>query len=441
MPRKARPMKRGRKPQGSTTTLKYVKNQPYIAEGVSLYLHHTTKRYYVGVYNSKLKKVEFRSLHTMNLKEAVELARTVYAVKKQVDDAAARLEAMSGNKQVETLQQAFEIALNRKLMERKLNPEQEAITKRHWSYFKAWMEKNAPSVTTWLEVTDTHVEAYIASLRFKAPKRGPRVGADGMKPASISRYTHPITMTSKAMNRLKPELYRVIKVNHLIPRSGREPKKYLTVEQAVKLYVWAKTNCRHNKQYAVLAIALGCFAGLRIKEVAALTSGDVTDGALTVRASKTDAGRRVVPLTKLAHEAWTDYMAALHPIPIAAASITGVPYTRISYKVKELLKQAAVALNDPDYARCSPREALRKTFANLMEEADVPEKYQRALFGHATPDSILHEHYREDPAILPDDMEHVKQRKLQRLRERAVVFMDTLIETFVENAQKKVATQ
>jgi integrase len=429
MPRRRHTQKRGRKPAGAATnSLRQVKKQPYIGEGFSLYLHHGTGRYYLAVYSERKKKLEFQSLKTMNLQEAVELARTIYAAaadqQKRLAPFIARHIAPS-----ETLEHAFELALAKKLTERRLNPEQEAITKRHWNYFLTWMRDNCPSVVSWAQLTDVHIEAYIADLKRKTPARGPRAGAIGMKPSSISRYMHPITMTSSVMHKLQPELYRLHHVNHMVPRAGREPKKYLTAEQSIKLYQWAKANCRSTRQYAVVAIALGCFAGLRIKEIVNLTLADVdiASGTLTVRVSKTEAGERVIPLTAIALDAWKDYVSELKVIPMQNVPVIDLPYTRISYKVKELLKLAAVALNDPDYAMCAPREALRKSFANLMEEAEVPEKYQRALFGHAAPDSILHEHYREDPAVLPNDMNHVKARKLDKLRTRAVVFIDQLI--------------
>jgi integrase len=436
MPQRRPINRRGKKPSKSTTTLRMV-DHPKIGDGsYKIYLHHTSRRYYLCRWNPRTRKLEFQSLRTMNLKEAVDLARAAYQAATDQQERLAPF-LFRHTEPTETLQQAFEMAFAKKLADRRLLPEQEAITKRHWGYFARWIADNCPSVKTWAHVTDMHIEGYVGYLKKRTPSRGPRIGKDGIKTASILRYLLPVNMVSKYMHKMRPELYRLHNVKFDKPPKQREPKKFLTPEQAVALYIWAKDSAGRKHQYAAVAIALGCFSGLRLKEIAMLTLADVDVSAktLTVHVSKSDAGMRVIPLTKIALSAWTGYVNNLRIVPVGNAPLYESHFTNLCYRVKHLLVKAAKALDVPDYARCSPREALRKTFANLMEECEIHDKFQRALFGHSANESVLHNNYREDPAILPGDMDHVKERKLEKLRSRAIVYLDEKIDTIIEKQQ------
>ncbi|MCV2351994.1 tyrosine-type recombinase/integrase [Paucibacter sp. Y2R2-4] len=125
-------------------------------------------------------------------------------------------------------------------------------------------------------------------------------------------------------------------------------------------------------------ILLGAYTGARIEELCSLTVSDCAGGMLTIKASKTGAGVRQVPIHSLIKplvasmgEAATD----TYLVPSSAAGKYGIrsdPLSKRFGKLKESL----------EFGKAHSFHSIRKTVATLLEQAGVPEGVAADILGH-----------------------------------------------------------
>lgn len=408
-------MKRGvkAKPVSATTSLRFVKK---VGEHVSLFLNHVSARYYYGVWNGQRKRMDIKSLKTKSLKDAGDMARVIDLQLQGIQRSLIPFLTPNMVQHHETIDQALEIGV----ASLDIMPRSRELMKYHCKYFKDWMAKEFPSNRLWVEITPQHVEAYARYLQ-----------RHGNKPNTAIKYMHPIRAASVAMHKKNPALYPKLSTVPFVEKQKRAPLKFLSLEQALKLYHYTAERCGSRYpmwRKAHLMVGLGCFLGLRPSEMARLSMDDVdtVNKVLTIRDSKTDSGARVIPMTDLAVDAWTRFVQSRKVRPVYNTDpVIHHDYLILGRFLRQVLRKATVELNDPDYARCAPHEAMRKTFCALLDQADVPDKYQDACVGHA-PATMRREHY-SNVACDPNDLEHVKRNKIEQLRLKAIEPVNELI--------------
>lgn len=166
-----------------------------------------------------------------------------------------------------------------------------------------------------------------------------------------------------------------------LPKLETKPAQHFTAEQARRFLDVA----RDDPLMALYALALG--TGLRRGEALALTWRDVdTDNrgrplGVRVRASKTIAGVRVVPLPAFAADSLA--LVDRKPGPIWTASPSYV-----SDHFQELCRRAGVPV--------ITFHSLRHTAATLMAEAGVSLEVRRWLLGHTRGDMTMRYSHESD---------------------------------------------
>jgi integrase len=167
------------------------------------------------------------------------------------------------------------------------------------------------------------------------------------------------------------------------------------LDAASKLDASARA-CRGQRR-ALLATLV--FAGLRIGEALSLRRSDIdlARGTITVRASKTDAGVRVVNILPTLRDELGAYLAGLDLVPAALVfgSSTGKRQSASNIRRRVLAKAVALAnkqaANDgtePLPEKLTPH-SLRRTFASLLFAIGEAPPYVMAQMGHTTPNLTL----------------------------------------------------
>jgi integrase len=137
---------------------------------------------------------------------------------------------------------------------------------------------------------------------------------------------------------------------------------------------------------APLAVLLG--AGLRVGELCALQALDVNmrAGLIVVRrdATKTDAGERTIPMLPLVRRALEQHLAE-HPaagMDLVFRTSRGTPQNPDNVRTRLLAPVLRRANADgAGVGHCTPH-TMRRTFASLLAELDVPPRRAMYLLGH-----------------------------------------------------------
>jgi integrase len=154
-------------------------------------------------------------------------------------------------------------------------------------------------------------------------------------------------------------------------------RRAFAADEMARLYQKASEGGKLDRDMADL-IAVVAFTGMRIEEAGALTVADCQGGVFTVRAAKTTAGVRqvpvhpqVAPLVARLIEASTDGFL----IPSTASGQYGVrtqPFTKRFGRLKTSL----------GFGPGHVFHSIRKTVATQLEQAGVPEGVAADILGH-----------------------------------------------------------
>ena len=173
---------------------------------------------------------------------------------------------------------------------------------------------------------------------------------------------------------------------------ARKPRRsWLSLDQAKALL----DNAGEHRPF----VAAGILGGLRVGELLSLRWADVAlgSGALTVRESKTDAGRRTVDLSPTLTEILAEWKATTRYAgsdELVFPTSRGTPQDRRN-AAKRWLAPAVDAANAklaeaelPAIEGCS-MHTLRRTFISLQLEAGAPVPYVMRQVGHTQPQVTL----------------------------------------------------
>jgi integrase len=136
--------------------------------------------------------------------------------------------------------------------------------------------------------------------------------------------------------------------------------------------LWQRTDDATAREILMLI-----YSGLRIGEYLALTPGDIDMDAriVTVRAAKTRAGRRRVPIAAKTAAMWADLRAARAAHPIRNPDTA---YTIFLPRMKDACAGLGISLHRP--------HDTRHTTATLLRLAGVDPYVTKVILGHATAD-------------------------------------------------------
>lgn len=163
---------------------------------------------------------------------------------------------------------------------------------------------------------------------------------------------------------------------------------------------------RERKGQRRALVATLAYAGLRIGEMLDLRWGDVdlARGTITVRASKTDAGVRVVNVLPALRDELVAYRASLADAPRDALAFgTSTGGRQSETNVRRRILQPAVKLANERLAkrnaeplpeRLTPH-SLRRTFASILVALGEDPAYVIAQLGHTDPTLTLRIYARE----------------------------------------------
>jgi integrase len=167
------------------------------------------------------------------------------------------------------------------------------------------------------------------------------------------------------------------------------------LDAAAELDKGSRADRQHVNRRGQLATLI--FAGLRISEFLALRWGDVdlAGGWITVRQSKTHAGRRKVKIRPVLRDVLADHRP-LDASPGAyvfgtAAGKQQNPSnvrTRVLAKAVERASERLVEADGPPLPRLTPH-GLRRTFASLLYGIGEPPPVVMAEMGHEDPQEAL----------------------------------------------------
>lgn len=130
-------------------------------------------------------------------------------------------------------------------------------------YFIDWLSKEKPGIARWDQVTYQILVDYIEFLR----------DVKKIAPKTAKNYCSVIGITSKFWVNHHPKLYVVLKVTHpWFSEQTAVEKNYLTAKQAMDLLKFSMQRT-HLSNVGILAVGLGCFAGLNLQEIANLKVG------------------------------------------------------------------------------------------------------------------------------------------------------------------------
>lgn len=245
-------------------------------------------------------------------------------------------------------------------------------------YFIEWLSRCKPGIVRWDQVTYAVLVEYIEFLR------------DVKKIASKTarNYCTVIGITSRYWSSHHPKLYTPLPVSHPWLSEQPEPaKNYLTPKQALDLLVFSrKRNCRSN--VGILAVGLGCFAGLNLQEIANLRVGwiDAEAGVVHIKQSKNTSRLRSIPVMNFLRSILIEQTKDRDPNEFliqTSQTVKEPTKETLSRNLdRHLLPAAAKALNCTNYLTIAPKD-VRKTFANLGTAAKVDRLYLEAYFGHS----------------------------------------------------------
>lgn len=163
-----------------------------------------------------------------------------------------------------------------------------------------------------------------------------------------------------------------------IAPSNTVGRKEFTPEEVSKLHRAAIQADDHDLANLIL---LGASTGARIEELCSLTVSDCLGGAFTIRASKTNAGVREVPI----HSALVALVAGMTKTAKAAKDEYLVPSTakgKYGIRSDPLSKRFGKLKTAQGFTKAHSFHSIRKTVATMLERAGVVEGVAADILGH-----------------------------------------------------------
>ena len=157
-----------------------------------------------------------------------------------------------------------------------------------------------------------------------------------------------------------------------------------TPQQVVEL--WTAARERGDGQLANLT-ALAAYTGARIEEICAAKFADIKDNAslftsaLHIRAAKTTAGIREVPL----HSHLKGLMARLKRESTDGYLLSGLTFNKYQDRSNAIGKRFGRLKVSMGHDAQHVFHSIRKTFVTLSENAGIPENVVADIVGHARP--------------------------------------------------------
>jgi len=159
-----------------------------------------------------------------------------------------------------------------------------------------------------------------------------------------------------------------------VPTAGNGTKQVerqaWSPQEVLKLH---REALRRDDQELADVITVAMYTGMRVGEIASMTTGSVTTDAITITDAKSKAGNRTVPVHRDLRQTIARLLDQPHGKEGRLFSVSGnVASTRF-----RRLKQSM------GYDRALVLHSIRKTVATLLEEAGVPVSTAAQLLGHA----------------------------------------------------------
>lgn len=258
-------------------------------------------------------------------------------------------------------------------------------------------------VDKWDDLGVEHVRAYVAHLKRK-----------GLRADTIRGYINPLRIAwRESRTRFDDE---PLKIGSLLPRRSEPVKRYLPLNQLIAVIECARDR---GDRAALIGFIAGGLAGLRITEIMRLTPDclDVRDRTVRVDGvTKNDSSRRIIPVAGMVADALQEHFEYRQE-PYRAV-------TTFSHRMRWCLNQVADDTGDGTFRIIAPKDAGRKTFAEIAcdvaREEGTDKDLVRAYLGHAFPAwDMLHRNY-SGLVPRPDDLPHVRAKSIERLRDRIV---------------------
>lgn len=237
--------------------------------------------------------------------------------------------------------------------------------------------------------------------------------SQGYSPNTIRAYTNPLRLASNYM--VEEFDVNAVSLSKIIPKRSAPVKRFLNPEQ---LKVALGRAGESGSRLARLGMACA-LTGMRLTEAMRLDVSklDSRGCLLTISGrTKNDGSARVIPVLPTAMD------LLLESVDVPLSRVCG-----LSRAVKKVVLDTGADLGVDGFDQIEPREACRKTFANLCFAAGVDMDMVKAYMGHAftgewdgsRPGNVLMRHY-VAATPRPEDMEHVRDAALNGLRERVV---------------------
>lgn len=294
---------------------------------------------------------------------------------------------------------------------------------RHKRYFLTFMAKRFPTVTNWTDLLPLHIDAYCRHLAHTPITKEGHRKETGRTSRTQVAYLDVVRAASAVLSRNYPTLYRPLAVHPAIYKTARPRKAYLQPEQMLRLLDVAM---KEKDRRLAWAVVLGTWGGMRFSEIAARTTADIRGDCVVVYdkdkivGGKTHCSPRVIPLCKPALDAAKKLLSESNIVDMSGKPerlVHGLGENKLRDYFKRMLKRAGLDIQ--------PREASRKSYANLLKVAGVREEVRKGLMGWAFRD-VAGAHY-EDWAIHPEDTPEIAAPKMQLLRANGTDLVDAFI--------------
>jgi hypothetical protein len=385
---------------------------------VSILINEQSGKYFTSHWCSKMNRPIRKSAKTTDLAHALTLAASLDKILRQlgtVGYAAVNVPTVP----TFTLTQALDMGITHSRGSKAYIGNME----RHKGYFLAFMQKRFPTVTNWVDLLPLHLDAYCRHLAHSPITKEGFARDTGRSSRTQVAYLDVVRAASSVLSRNYPTLYRPLAVRPAIYKTARARKAYLQPAQMIELLEHAMKQPDRRLAWAVV---LGTWGGMRFSEIAARTADDVRGDCVVVHdkgkitGGKTHYSPRVVPLCKPALDAAKILLAEQKVVNISGAPnklIHGLGENKLRDYFKRMLNSAGLDIQ--------PREAARKSYANMLKVAGVREEIRKGLMGWAFRD-VAGAHY-EDWAIHPEDTPEIAGPKLKLLRVHGVDLVNAFI--------------
>jgi integrase len=168
----------------------------------------------------------------------------------------------------------------------------------------------------------------------------------------------------------------------LLPSVKKKNKKgYIPFEPENVVKLWREAKKRGDQSLADL-IYLGAYTGARIEEICSMRLENISDKAIKITASKTNAGIREVPI----HSELFSTIKKLKDSSEDGYLLSGLTFNKYGDRSNNLGKRFGKLKTELGFApKLEVFHSIRKTLVTLLENAGVPEGIAADIVGHEKP--------------------------------------------------------